>query len=311
MAVGASIVAGLGVAAVAGALAGVRRIRDRVAERRSLRRHPVGADGIIPGAEGFTLPREGGAAVLLLHGMGDTPGALRYLAEALHARGYAVHVPLLPGHGRTIRAFAQVSAQEWLDAASASLGELSERHAWVAVAGLSMGGALAVRLAADPTLGAAVRALVLLAPYLEPKPFLRRADRYSRLWGMLGTYVNSHDPRSIRDEAERARSLGYGIITPAALRALLRTADAASAALPAVSAPTLMIQSRLDNRILAAAAERAFARLGARDKRLVWRDVGGHIVTVDHGREEVIALVGAWLDERRGQLPMEAAPVVA
>ena len=36
-------------------------------------------------------------------------------------------------------------------------------------------------------------------------------------------------------------------------------------------------------------AERAFARIGASDKRMVWREVGGHILTVDHGWNEVVA----------------------
>jgi carboxylesterase len=73
--------------------------------------------------------------------------------------------------------------------------------------------------------------------------------------------------------------------------------------LPGVRAPTLMIQSRGDNRIDASDAEAAFAALGASDKRLVWVDEGGHVITVDKGRERVLAAGGDWLVERMGRTP--------
>ena len=94
------------------------------------------------GAGGFSLDRPNAPAVLLLHGVGDTPASLRYLAEALHAEGYAVEVPLLPGHGRTLRDFSAVTADAWYDAAREALRSLLARREWVAIAGLSMGGAL-------------------------------------------------------------------------------------------------------------------------------------------------------------------------
>ena len=85
------------------------RGRERAVERR-LR---PGQDGVIPGAGPIRLDRPGGAhAVLLVHGFGDTPQTLGYLARDLHARGYTVRAPLLPGHGRTLRAFAASRATE-------------------------------------------------------------------------------------------------------------------------------------------------------------------------------------------------------
>ena len=302
----------IGLAAVAGAVAGARWWRRRHAAAVESRAHalrPVGADGVIPGAAGFTLPRLHAPAVLLLHGAGDTPAALRYLAADLHARGYSVRAPLLPGHGRTIREFAAVAPEAWYTAAREELQRLRAAHEWVAVVGLSMGGALAVRLAADPEFADELPALVLLAPYLSPPRFVRYIAWSSAGWGSVAPYVESLDPRSIHDPAERAKALGYGVMTPAALRALIHTADAAAAALPRVAAPTLVIQSRHDNRIPAAGAERAFARLGAPEKRMMWRDVGGHILTVDHGRDAVIAAVGGWLAAHGGIAAAGAAPV--
>lgn len=287
---------GLAAAGVAGGVAALWRQRHcRRVERAWRERFTLGNDGIVAGAEGFTLERAGAPAVLLLHGFGDTPASLRYLGTALHAAGYAVHAPLLPGHGRAIRAFQEVRADRWLTAARDALRVLCARHEWVAVAGLSMGGALAVRLATDEELGSRVHALVLLAPYLVPPAPVRVAAFCSRGWGALVPYVSTQDPRSIQDQAERGRALGYGVATPAALRALVATAQGAFDVLPQVRCPTLMVVSRHDHRVAAAAAERAFAQLGARERRLVWRDVGGHILPVDHGRDAVFTATLEWL----------------
>jgi len=84
--------------------------------RLTLSRRVLGADGIVVGGEGFVLERAEAPAVLLLHGGGDTPQTLRYLATALHARGFHVDAPLLPGHGRTVRDFARVTANQLIDA---------------------------------------------------------------------------------------------------------------------------------------------------------------------------------------------------
>jgi len=294
-----------GVAAAGAAL--WRWRRARVVERDALQRRPIGADGLIVGGADFTLPRQGAPAVLLIHGAGDTPSAFRYLGPALHDAGYAVRAPLLPGHGRTIRDFRGVTADAWTAAMHEELLRLGARHEWVAVVGLSMGGALAVQLAAAEATRDRIAALVLLAPYLEPPPLVRYGALGSRVWGTLVPYVDSVDPRSIQDAAERDRSRGYGVMTPAALRALVTTADRAAAVLDQVTTPTLMMQSRHDNRVTADACNRAYARLGAADKHLDLRDEGGHILPVDLGRERVIAGIMEWLAAHGGR-PVTASP---
>ena len=65
--------------------------------------------------------------------------------------------------------------------------------------------------------------------------------------------------------------------------------------LPAVTVPTLMIQSRDDNRISVADAERTFASLGSREKRLEWIAGAGHVISVDYGHERVFDLTSEWL----------------
>lgn len=105
-----------------------------------------------------------GVAALLLHGYMGTPHELRPLAEALAAAGVTARADLLPGFGDAGRPqLRRVRAEDWLDAARAAWLELTRDATHRTLVGFSMGGALALALAADPE----VRpdALVLLAPY--------------------------------------------------------------------------------------------------------------------------------------------------
>jgi carboxylesterase len=269
-----------------------RAIYPRYFEHRALRRRPLGDDGIVRGAGPIAHARPGAPGALLLHGAGDTPQVLAELAGYLHQRGFSVRVPLLASHGRRLEELASASAAGWYNDARDALREMRATHDWVAVVGLSMGGALAIRLAAEEP---EIPALVLLAPYIAMAPLARRAAGTSRAWGWLLPYFSSFGARSIHDAAAATRGLGHGILTPATLRALRDVVHAANDALPKVSCPTLVVQSREDNRISVASATEAFGRLGAAEKELVWTEGAGHVITVDFGREHVFDLTARWL----------------
>lgn len=280
---------GLGLLGAAGALwrlAAARRVERTYAHPRT-----VGDEAIVTGAEGFTLTGTTGRTVLLLHGSGDTPQTLRYLGGRLHAAGYSVRAPLLPGHGRGPRAFCDVSAAAYADAAREALAALRPAERWTAVVGLSMGGALAARLAAESR---DLRALVLLAPYLAPLPSVRWAARTSHAWGVLLPYVGARGEQSVHDPTARAESHAYGVFPPRALRALVETAAAGLAALPRVTAPTLVVHSREDNRIPVATAMVTTEALRAPTERH-WVAGCGHIITVDYCKDVVADLVLAFL----------------
>ena len=277
--------------------AAARALARRGVERAVASRLPVGADGIVPGAAAIELQVPGArAAVLLIHGFGDSPDSLRFLAAHLHAGGFAVYAPLLPGHGRTLGEFRASGRAAWLAAARSALADVAARYERVGVVGLSMGGALAVLMAGDePRVGA----LALLAPYIAPPARLQWFARVAPAVGALVPYIGrgASNPRSILDPEERARSLGYGTSTPRLLSELNTLASDARAALGRVRAPTLYVQSREDNRLTESAAEATFAAIGAPVKRLEWVTGSGHVITVDYARRRVDELVTSWMVE--------------
>ncbi|MFI5256038.1 MAG: alpha/beta hydrolase [Gemmatimonadales bacterium] len=249
------------------------------------------ANGVVVGAASFTLAGSNGSAILLLHGSGDTPQTLRFVAERLNAAGYTVHAPLLPGHGRSPRDFARVSAASYLTAARHALDTLRSQSAWIGVGGLSMGGALATQLAAESH---DVRALVLLAPYFIPPPVVTWAARTAPLWAIVQPHLPARGELSVHDPVARDASYAYGIFPPRALRALVATAALGRAALSRVTVPTLVINSREDNRIPMAVATRSLAVLHAPSERH-WVSGCGHVITVDYCKETVAELILTFL----------------
>jgi carboxylesterase len=265
-------------------------------ERSVGARLPPGPGGIIPGTEPMDLqPASPVGAVLLLHGFGDSPQSIASLARPLYERGFSVYAPLLPGHGRTLRAFNASGEAEWMAEARRALDLVRERDERVGIVGLSMGGALATLLASETD---DVRALVLLAPYLEPPRSVRVAGAAAPVVGWLLPYMRGGDPRSIYDPAAHAAALSYRAVSPRSIAQLVRLTDRARARLSEVRVPTLYVQSREDYRITTAAAERCFEALGAHEKRLEWLSGCGHVITADYCKERVIELVTTWMEAK-------------
>ena len=87
--------------------------------------------------------------VLVQHGFTGNPASMRPWAEDLAARGYAVEMPLLPGHGTRWQDLNKVTWADWVATAEGALDKLAAENDVVVAVGLSMGGALCLRLAAD------------------------------------------------------------------------------------------------------------------------------------------------------------------
>jgi len=253
---------------------------------------------IVKGAETIDLQEGGSHGVLLLHGFGDTPQTLSLLARRLARNGYGVLAPLLPGHGRNMDAFRRSRADEWISAARDALRAMNARYARVSIVGLSMGGAITVLLASE---SGSLESVVLIAPYLGMPTRIRLAAGMHRLWGRFAGEINARSPRSIHDPIEREKNLAYGTVTGRMLFELSRVVRKARGALGRVTAPTLVIMSKEDPRVAPEVGEFTIRNLGARDKKLVWTEGAGHIITVDYGRERVFTEITTWLRTHDGR----------
>jgi carboxylesterase len=87
--------------------------------------------------------------VLLSHGFTGSPASIRPWAEALAEKGYGVVVPRLPGHGTTWQECNTTTWEDWYGEVARAFDQLCLDHDAVVVGGLSMGGALVLRLAEE------------------------------------------------------------------------------------------------------------------------------------------------------------------
>ncbi len=120
-------------------------------------------------------------AVVLLHGLTDSPYSLRHVAGLYRERGWLALGIRLPGHGTVPAALARVEWQDWMEATRLAVREARRRAGPgvpLHVVGYSNGGALAVKYALDaledPSLALPDR-IVLLSPMIGVTAFARFA----------------------------------------------------------------------------------------------------------------------------------------
>ncbi len=111
-------------------------------------------------------------AVVLLHGLTDSPYSMRQVARSYRDRGFVAIVPRLPGHGTVPGGLRKVDWEDWAAATHLAVREAVRRAGPAVplhVVGYSNGGALALKYALDavedPALPRPAR-VVLISPMI-------------------------------------------------------------------------------------------------------------------------------------------------
>lgn len=239
---------------------------------------PAMAYPVLSGAEPFSFDG-GDAGVLLLHGFTGSPQGLRPWGEALRDGGFTVSCPLLPGHGTHWRDLSATRAEQWADAAAEALDDLSERCSTVVIGALSMGGALALHLAA--TRPEQVKAVATV------NALLYFSDRRLVLLPVLKWVVPSF-PGVAGDLADsQAKELAYDRVPLHTVASLRRFLARVRDELPRVTQPLLCYVSRQDHVVQPGNTELVAARAGSADVEVVWLERSYHVATLDHDRQTI------------------------
>lgn len=120
-------------------------------------------------------------AVVLLHGLTDSPYSVKHLAVDYQQRGFVAVVPRLPGHGTAPGALTNVDWEMWLAATRLAVREASRLagdNVPLHLVGYSNGGALAMKYTLDALESPSLRKpqqLVLLSPMIGVTAFARFA----------------------------------------------------------------------------------------------------------------------------------------
>lgn len=217
---------------------------------------------------------------MVLHGLTGHPRSVAGLAAAIEAAGVPTVVPLLPGHGTTVDDLESCRWYDWVKAAETALDEAAGGHPVVAV-GLSVGGSLACRLAADHP--ERVCGLVAVNPFIDPpaesfRAALREmvATGFPRAPGIGGDVA---DPGA---EPEGA----YDELPLASVLTLAEGLDDLLVRLPLITCPLLLFTSRDDHVVPPVSSDVLADRVAGPVER-VWLERSFHVATLDHDREEI------------------------
>ena len=230
----------------------------------------------------------GDRGCLLLHGFTGSPLEMVPLAEALAEDGYTVRVARIAGHGTSPEDLAGTTWHDWIASARAALDSMRTECSDVAVLGLSMGGAIALYLAAT----AETRAVVALSTPLRLRPVIARLAGAVRRYVPYVPVIARVGPRSADVRPYRA---GYPRIPLGATGDLAQLLERTVELLPRVTVPVMVAQGRQDWAIPAESCEAILARVASEVRRLLWLPRSGHVVTLDVDRVDLFSEVRRFL----------------
>jgi esterase/lipase len=249
---------------------------------------------IMPGAEPFDLPGgdgpDGRTGVLLVHGFTGTPMSMRPWGEHLAAEGFAVRCPLLPGHGTRWQDCNQVEEDAWVAAAGDAYDALAADCDRVFVAGLSMGGTVAVRLAelrADSVAGLVV---------VNPSLLTRRLD--ARLLPVLARVTGSWAPIGSDIKKPGVVEQAYDRLPLGGMMALRRLWAATRADLHRVTTPVLAFTSTEDHVVEPESTDVLLDGVSSEDVTKILLEDSYHVATLDNDAPLIFARTAGWIRER-------------
>ncbi|UJF18375.1 alpha/beta hydrolase [Vibrio sp. SS-MA-C1-2] len=163
--------------------------------------------------------RPNGKAVLLVHGLSDSPYSFHDVANHLVQRGYLVRAILLPGHGSKAGDLTLATYQDWQQAVAHHIELLKKQYDQIWLGGYSTGTNLVTAYALEKS--DKIAGLLLFSPAFEPESsqvkyaplasyFVKWADkdpednllRYNSL-AMNGVAAYYQTVKSVQDELEQ------------------------------------------------------------------------------------------------------------
>lgn len=221
--------------------------------------------------------------VLLIHGLNGSPGDLAELAAFLQERGMVAITMCLPGHGAHGCEMQPVDWQEWATAVRTEVHRLKERCDLVFVLGHSLGGALALYVAAQEE----VTGVVAICPPLQLQPWLKPVVGLLKfMLPVLPTlYADVCDPEAFWREAGEF----YHWAPTRTVESSLQFLPHVQAALPQVTAPVLILTALHDHVVPTHDAYMIYHLLGSHTKHLVIFPRSAHVLMRDYDREAVFA----------------------
>lgn len=230
----------------------------------------------------------GDIGIVIIHGFTGCTASVSAWAEALAEQCSAeVIVPRLSGHGTHYRDLAKVSWTDWYADVERAYRELASRHEQVFVGGLSMGGALALRLAEQHD----VAGVLLVNPAIASRSFRLRAI------GLLRHLVDFAPAIGSDICKPGVNELSYDKTSLAAAYQMTLLWREIRNDLAEVTAPVLLFKSAIDH-VVDSATQQLLVETLPQVRQIRLED-SYHVATIDNDAELIFTSSASFVSELR------------
>jgi carboxylesterase len=217
--------------------------------------------------------------VLLSHGFTGSPASMVPWGRRLAEEGFGVSVPRLPGHGTSWQEMNRTRWQDWYAEISRSFDKLAAACDVVVVGGLSMGGGLALRLAADR--GQQVAGVMLVNAAVA-------SDNKQLVAVPVLKHVVSSRPGIVNDIKKPGQDeYGYDRLPLKALHSMLGGWKELRTDLPKVTQPLVHFRSAEDHVVDPSSSRIIASTVSSRDVTERILENSYHVATLDNDAPEI------------------------
>lgn len=227
--------------------------------------------------QAFTF-EAGPRAVLLLHGFTGHTADVRMLGRFLEKKGYTSHAPIYRGHGVPPEDLIKSNPDQWWEDVNSALNHLKELgYDEIAVAGLSLGGVLGLKLAYSTQ----VKGIISMC---APMFF----DNETQLTQGFELFAKEYKQLERKDAKTIEREVATVMEESTELFSLLKeTIEEVKDNVDTIYTPTFVVQARNDMMINTESANYIYDHVEADLKDIKWYEESGHVITLDKQKDEL------------------------
>jgi len=217
--------------------------------------------------------------ILVLHGFTGCIESLRYYINKLKSKGYNIEAPALRGHGTHWEELGKVKYEDWVEDATAAYEILKKRCDKIFIAGLSMGGTLALYLAYKIKDIAGI-ILINHGIFINDKRFP---------FACVGRFFVKSDKgvgNDIKDKTQNERA--YETVPTEGVYQLFRFINKVKSIHKFIVCPVLIIKSIEDHVVKFKSASFTYDRIRSDDKEIIWLKNSYHVATMDYDKDIII-----------------------
>ncbi|MFX1315566.1 MAG: alpha/beta hydrolase [Promethearchaeota archaeon] len=228
--------------------------------------------------------------ILMIHGGGGgTCADLKPIAEDLHkAKGYTIHIPLLPGFGTTPEDMRKIPIRTWKASLEKEKHKIKEKCEKVIIGGHSMGGILTLILASHHNVDG-------IFTISTPIGIQRFAFKFVPLLKLFMKYYYI-DAEKFREETNNLW-VGYDKIPINIATKMKKLMKEMNKNLFRINCPAVLFQGRLDSEIKKNSMDYIYNNINSRNKKRIWLEHNAHPILNSPDHQQIVTELLKFINE--------------